>query len=384
MQKSLLTQDTSGDRQKTTPPVQASASAVLLDALYQQLHSLPSGLTAEEAHKRLSQYGPNEPTVVRHGATIQQLLVFLANPLVLILLVASIITAILGEVLNASIIILMILLSVALNFFQTFRSQRAVERLRAGVALTATVLRDGAWVELPRSALVPGDVIRLSAGDLVLADARLIETNALHVQQAALTGESMPVEKRARELDSVPSNAADAENLVFLGTSVVSGTATALITVTGRATAFGDIAARLAIRPPATEFEHGIRRFGLFIMRTVFFLVLFVLAVSLPFHRQSPLESLLFAILLAVGLTPEFLPMITTVTLAQGASHMAKQKVIVKNPGFLHVSHLHRRTASSSHSSIAAMSSGLWGMASMTPPRCMPPMLASPFRALLT
>jgi Mg2+-importing ATPase len=331
MQKSLLTQEKSGDRQKTTPPVQASASAVSLDALYQQLHSSPSGLTAEEAHKRLSQYGPNEPTVVRHGATIQQLLVFLANPLVLILLVASIITAILGEVLNASIIILMILLSVALNFFQTFRSQRAVERLRAGVALTASVLRDGAWVELPRSALVPGDVIRLSAGDLVPADARLIETNALHVQQAALTGESMPVEKRAHELDSVPSNAADAENLVFLGTSVVSGTATALIAVTGRATAFGDIAARLAIRPPTTEFEHGIRRFGLFIMRTVFFLVLFVLAVSLPFHRQSPLESLLFAISLAVGLTPEFLPMITTVTLAQGASHMAKRKVIVKN-----------------------------------------------------
>lgn len=331
MQKSILTQDRSGDRQKNTAPVQASASPVSLDALYQQLHSSPSGLTTEEARKRLSQYGPNEPTVVRRAASIQQLLVFIANPLVLILLVASIITAILGEVLNASIIILMVLLSVALNFFQTFRSQRAVERLRAGVALTSTVLRDGEWVELPRSTLVPGDVIRLSAGDLVPADARLIEANALHIQQAALTGESMPVEKRAHELDPVPSNAAEAENLVFLGTSVVTGTATALITVTGRATAFGDIAARLATRPPETEFERGIRRFGLFIMRTVVFLVLFMFVVSIPFHRQSPLESLLFAISLAVGLTPEFFPMITTVTLAQGASHMAKQKVIVKN-----------------------------------------------------
>ena len=331
MQKSILTQDRSGDRQKNAAPVQVSTSPVPLDALYQQLQSSPSGLTTEEARKRLSQYGPNEPTVVRRAASIQQLLVFITNPLVLILLVASVITAILGEVLNASIIIMMIFLSVALNFFQTFRSQRAVERLRAGVALTATVLRDGEWAELPRSALVPGDVIRLSAGDLVPADARLIETNALHVQQAALTGESMPVEKRAHELATMPSNAADADNLVFLGTSVVSGTATALITVTGRATAFGDIAARLATRPPETEFERGIRRFGLFIMRTVFFLVLFVFVVSLPFHRQSPLESLLFAISLAVGLTPEFLPMITTVTLAQGASHMAKQKVIVKN-----------------------------------------------------
>ena len=141
----------------------------------------------------------------------------------------------------------------------------------------------------------------------------------------------MPVEKRAGDLATTPSNAADAENQMFLGTSVVSGTATALITVTGHAAAFGDIAARLATRPPETEFERGIRRFGMFIMRTVFFLVLFVFAISLPFHRQSPLESLLFAISLAVGLTPEFLPMITTVTLSQGAAHMAKQKVIVKN-----------------------------------------------------
>ena len=331
MRQSLLRRDRTEDQQTTAPSSQVDVSGITLDALYQQLRSSPAGLATGEARKRLKESGPNEPTVVQRGATLRQLLVFLANPLVLILLVASIITAILGEVLNASIIIMMVFLSIALNFFQTFRSQRAVERLRAGVALTSTVLRDGVWGELPRRELVPGDVIRLSAGDLVPADARLIEANALHVQQAALTGESMPVEKRAGDLAASPSNAADAENQVFLGTSVVSGTATALITVTGRATAFGDIAARLATRPPETEFERGIRRFGMFIMRTVFFLVLFVFAISLPFHRQSPLESLLFAISLAVGLTPEFLPMITTVTLSQGASHMAKQKVIVKN-----------------------------------------------------
>nr|HET6905184.1 magnesium-translocating P-type ATPase [Ktedonobacteraceae bacterium] len=331
MRQSLLKHDQPADQHEAAASALASADALSLDALYQQLRSSPGGLTAEEARKRLIQYGANEPTAMRRGAILQQMLVFVANPLVLILLVASVITAILGEVLNASIIIMMVFLSVALNFFQTFRSQRAVERLRAGVALTSTVLRDGAWAELPRALLVPGDVIRLSAGDLVPADARLVETNALHVQQAALTGESMPVEKRACDLATAPSNAADAENRVFLGTSVVSGTATALITLTGRATSFGDIAARLATRPPETEFESGIRRFGMFIMRTVFFLVLFVFAVGLPFHRQSPLESLLFAISLAVGLTPEFLPMITTVTLAQGASHMAKHKVIVKN-----------------------------------------------------
>ena len=232
MRQSMLKHDRSADQHEATAPALASASALSLEALFQQMHSSPSGLTNEEARKRLSQYGPNEPTTVRRGATLQQMLVFVANPLVLILIVASIITAILGEVLNSSIIILMVSLSVALNFFQTFRSQRAVERLRAGVALTSTVLRDGAWVELPRAVLVPGDVIRLSAGDMVPADARLIETNALHVQQAALTGESMPVEKTDAPDSRENLSAIERSNLCFLGTSVESVSATAVIVST--------------------------------------------------------------------------------------------------------------------------------------------------------
>ena len=328
MPKTTLPQEESGDRQEVA--VQADTTPITLPRLYKQLQASEAGLTTAEARRRLGQLGPNDPTAVHRTGTLRQLLIFVANPLVVILLIASIVTATLGEVVNASIIILMVLLSIALNFFQTFRSQRAVERLRAGVALTSTVLRDGQWVELPRRELVPGDIIRLRAGDLVPADARLIEVNGLHVQQAALTGESMPVEKIAQDRPDAPQGLADATNMVFLGTSVVSGTATALITVTGRATAFGDIAVRLAARPPETEFERGIRRFGFLIMRTIFFLVLFMFVVSLPFHRQ-PLETLLFAVALAVGLTPEFLPMITTVTLAQGASKLARQKVIVKN-----------------------------------------------------
>lgn len=331
MQHSAPASQRPGNNQQHTAPVQHTASAAPLDALYHNLHSSPEGLQSEQARKRLGQYGPNEPTTVHHTAALQQLLTFLANPLVLILLTASCITAVLGETLNAFIIVLMVLLSVILNFCQTFRSQQAVAHLRAGVALTSFVLRDGIWREMPRSVLVPGDIIRLTAGDLVPADARLIEANALHVQQAALTGESMPVAKRASDSLASPANAAEAENMVFLGTSVVSGAASALITATGRATAFGEIAIRLTLRPPETAFEHGIRRFGLFIMRTVVFLVLFVFIIGFAFHRQSTFDSLLFAISLAVGLTPEFLPMITTVTLAQGASHMARQKVIVKN-----------------------------------------------------
>jgi P-type Mg2+ transporter len=224
----------------------------------------------------------------------------------------------------------MVVLSVVLNFVQTYRSHRVAERLRDVVAPTATALRDGTWREIRRRDVVPGDIVRVAAGDRVPADARLLETRDLHVQQAALTGESMPAEKGADDLEVAPRQAADARNVVFLGTSVVSGTATALVVATGPATAFGDIAARLAMRPPETEFERGSRQFALFITRTVFFLVLFVLLASALLHRAF-LESLLFAVALAVGLTPEFLPMISAVTLSRGAAHMARQKVIVKH-----------------------------------------------------
>jgi len=177
---------------------------------------------------------------------------------------------------------------------------------------------------------VPGDVIGLTAGDLVPADAWLFKVRDLHVQQAALTGESLPVEKDALDLQSLEQAKGDERHKVFLGTSVVSGTGTAQVMATGKNTSFGDIATRLATKPPETEFERGTRQFGLLIMKTTILLVLFVLLVSVVLHHNF-LESLLFAVALAVGLTPEFLPMITTVTLGQGAVHMARKKVIVKH-----------------------------------------------------
>src|SRR5579859_7602493 len=183
---------------------------------------------------------------------------------------------------------------------------------------------------MPRRLVVPGDIVRLSAGDLVPADARLLTAVDMHVQQAALTGESLPVEKEANDQPTTSGEFADAPNWVFLGTSIVSGIATALVTATGRNTAFGDIVARLARRPPETEFERGIRHFGFLILQTVLFLILFVFLIGVLFHHPL-FESVLFAVALAVGLTPEFLPMITTVTLGQGAARMAKQKVIVKH-----------------------------------------------------
>ena len=301
-----------------------------VDGLLAALQASRGGLTADDARRRLGEVGPNEPARAPRTAGLVQILLLLANPLVIILLIASAASAILGERVNASIIVLMVGLSVVLNFVQTYRSHRVAERLRDVVAPTATALRAGTWIEIRRRDLVPGDIVRVTAGDRVPADARLLETRDLHVQQAALTGESMPVEKDAGDLAAPPRQPADARNVVFLGTSVVSGTATALVVATGPATAFGDIAARLSTRPPETEFERGTRRFALLIMRTVFFLVLFVLLAGALLHHAF-LESLLFAVALAVGLTPEFLPMISAVTLSRGAAHMARQKVIVKH-----------------------------------------------------
>ena len=288
------------------------------------------GLTQAEAKRRLAQYGTNEPSVAKRTAPVLEILILLANPLAIILLLASVISAALGEFINASIIVTMVVFSVALNFIQTYRSQKAVESIRKEVAPTANVLRDGVWIETPRRQVVPGDVIRLAAGDLIPADATLLETRDLHVQQAALTGESLPVEKTATTDASGPSEKQSDLHKVFLGTSVVSGTATAVVTATGTTTVFGDIAQRLATRTPETEFERGTRRFSFLIMRTTILLVLFVLLISVLFHRAF-MESLLFAVALAVGLTPEFLPMITTITLGQGAVRMARKKVIVKH-----------------------------------------------------
>jgi Mg2+-importing ATPase len=289
----------------------------------------PAGLSTTEARLRLDNIGPNEPVSSRRTSGLVQVLLLFINPLAIILLVASAISAALGEILNASIIALMVLLSAVLNFIQTYRSQRAVERIRNQVAPTATVLRDGNWTEIPRRELVPGDVVRLTAGDLVPADACLTKVRDLHVQEAALTGESLPVEKQSLDLQTISQDTSDVHK-VFLGTSVVSGTGTALVMATGKNTVFGDIATRLATKPPETEFERGTRQFGLLIMKTTILLVLFVLLVSVVLHHDF-LESLLFAVALAVGLTPEFLPMITTVTLGRGAVHMARKKVIVKH-----------------------------------------------------
>ncbi len=300
-----------------------------LPTLLSQLESSVHGLFSVEAQRRLEQLGPNRPEAVRRSSPLLDFLRFAANLWVLILLGASLISAFIGEVLGATIIAAIVILSVIVNFVQASRSERTVKMLRESVAATATVLRDRAWSEIARSDVVRGDIVRLSAGDLIPGNARLIESRDLHVQQAALTGESLPVEKSATE--SAPAaGVSESPNLLFLGTSVVSGTTTGVVFATGFDTAFGDPARRLEEPAPETEFDRGLRRFSGLIATTVFFLVLFILAMNLSLHR-NPFEPLLFAVALAVGLTPEFLPIITTVTFAADAVRMARKQVIVKH-----------------------------------------------------
>ena len=290
-------------------------------------------LSTMEARRRLVQYGPNELVRPRRVGAVRELVRGLASPLMIILLGASVLAASVGEVTDAAIIIVTVLLGAALDAYQTTRSSAAVERLRESVIPTATAYRDGAWLEIPRRELVPGDVIHVAAGDVVPADVRLLSSRDLHVQQAALTGESLPAEKRAPPEPTQqvePTRDPNEADALFLGTSIVSGVGVATVTATAGRTTFGEIAARLREAPPPTELERGLRRFGALLAETVIFLVLFLVLVSVAL-RRDPLESLLFAVALAVGIVPEFMPMVTSITLATGATRMARSRVIVKH-----------------------------------------------------
>lgn len=297
-----------------------------------------NGLTSAEAAQRRQQYGSNRLKPPQQRAALLQFLAQFRNPLVLVLLVAIVISALTGDVTGALIIGVIVVMSVTLDFVQAYRAGRAAEKLALQVAVIATVLRDGRSCELPVIELVPGDVVLLSAGSLVPADARLLEANDFFVNQAQLTGEPYPVEKRVVQLQdgTAPVTASedwalDSVDTVFMGSSVVSGSARVLIGRTGSATALGQVAVSLADKAPPTAFELGTRRFGMLIMRLTLLLVLFTLLVNVALHRPL-LESFLFAVALAVGLTPELLPMVVSVTLTQGALRMAALKVIVKRP----------------------------------------------------
>ncbi len=303
--------------------------------LLAQLDATLAGLDTAAARTRLTRYGLNDAATDKRRPLALQFLARFRNPLIIILLIASAMSAATGDVPSFIIIAVIVLLSITLDFVQEMRAQNAVEALRRSVAVQATVRRDGHAVSVPIDQLVPGDIAELIAGDLVPADCRLLESRDLYVNQALLTGEPYPAEKLASDTASGADNPMGASNTVFAGTSVISGTAVVLVCRTGAETALGHLAVSLSEKPPATAFAVGIRRFGMLIMRFTIFMVLFVLVVNVSFHRPL-LESLMFAVALAVGLTPELLPMIVTVTLARSALQMAKRRVIVKRLSAIH------------------------------------------------
>ena len=310
-------------------------SAVPVSGLLARLDATLAGLDAASAKTRLAQYGPNDAASDKRPSLPLQFLARFRNPLVLILLAASALSAATGDVSSFVIIAVIVLLSIGLDFVQEMRAQNAVEALRQSVAVQATVRRGGRPVSLPIDRLVPGDIVEMIAGDVVPADCRLLESRDLYVNQALLTGEPYPAEKLVSDATSNVDSPTGASNAVFAGTSIISGTAVVLVCLTGKSTALGKLAVSLAEKPPATAFAIGIRKFGLLIMRFTIAMVLFVLVVNLAFHRPL-LESLMFAVALAVGLTPELLPMIVTVTLARSALQLSERRVIVKRLSAIH------------------------------------------------
>ncbi len=313
------------------------ASRLDAKALFPRVHASPDGLTRREASSRLARFGENVLPGERPVHPLRRLLRQAASPLPALLFVLAALAELTGEVRGAAVIAVMVVLSVLLSWVEEVRSGHAAERLRALVHTHVTVLRrerrndgpPGRLHDIPLSRLVPGDVVQLAAGDLIPADVRLLAAKDLFVDEASLTGESMPVEKSAEVPAAQARPALELPNIAFMGTHVVSGTATALVLATGAATYLGSIAASIESEEPPTSFDLGVRRFIWLMIRFMLVMVPLVFLIN-GLLRGSWMEAFLFAVAVAVGLTPEMLPMLVTVNLAKGALAMSRKKVIVK------------------------------------------------------
>jgi Mg2+-importing ATPase len=293
-----------------------------------RLDSSPAGLSSGEARSRLKRYGANLLKPERKKGALSLLANQFRSPIILILAFAASVSFFLHDPTDGIIILSIILVSGMLGFWQEKGAADAVAGLLSLVKVKASVLRDGNPEEIDVEELVPGDVVLLSAGSSIPADCLLLESTDLFVDEAVLTGETFPVEKKpGTALADTPLPGR--ENALFMGTHVISGQARAVVILTGRDTEFGKISDRLQLKPAETEFERGVRRFGYLLMEVTLVLVLFIFAVNVAFHRPI-LDSLLFSLALAVGLTPQLLPAIISVNLSHGARRMARSKVIVK------------------------------------------------------
>ena len=295
---------------------------------FSKLSCSQKGLDDNEAAKRLKEYGPN---TIKAGTQASAIFLFLSqfkSPVTLLLIIAALLSAALGDVTDTVIILVIVLISSFLGFWQEKGAADAVRELLKMVQLHCTVIRGGNKKEIPSEAVVPGDIIVLSAGDIIPGDSLILESQELFVDEAAFTGETYPVEKSTCVLPA-DTPLAKRKNSLFMGAHIISGKATALVIKTGKETEFGKISTVLQLRAPETDFERGIRKFGYMLMEITLLLVIIIFAVNVYLHKP-PLDSFLFSLALAVGLTPQLLPAIISVNLSTGARRMAKQQVIVK------------------------------------------------------
>jgi Mg2+-importing ATPase len=296
--------------------------------LLAKLQTTPQGVASDEARQRLAHYGSNILTPRKRSDSLALFLIQFKSPITLILLFAAGLSFFLHEQVDVLIILAIVFISGLLGFCQERGAANAIEKLLAIVQIKAMVLRDGSSIEIPVEEIVPGDVIILNGGDIIPGDCLILESKDLFVDEATLTGETYPVEKSAGVL-AKETQLGQRKNALFMGTHVVSGSTKAVVVCTGTETEFGKISERLKLRPPETEFERGVRRFGYFLMEITMLLVISIFAIN-AYMARPVLESLLFSLALAVGLTPQLLPAIISVNLAHGAKRMALQKVIVK------------------------------------------------------
>jgi P-type Mg2+ transporter len=299
------------------------------DAVLKELESRLSGWSAAEADAFIKRYGLNEIAREKHQSPLMRLLDNIKNPLVILLMSLGVLSYLTGDIRATVVIFVMVVLGVVLRFYQETRADNAAEKLKAMVNITATVVRDGKDAEVALKFLVPGDIIRLAAGDMVPADMRVLTAKDLFLNQAALTGESLPVEKKPAPASEEIQNPLDLPDICFLGSAVESGTATAVVIHTGDQTYFGSLAASIVGKRVLTSFDKGVNKFTWLMIRFIAVMVPAVFLIN-GFSRHNWLEAFLFAMAVAVGLTPEMLPMIVTVNLSNGALAMARKKVIVK------------------------------------------------------
>ncbi len=300
-----------------------------LELLLSWFRTTPKGLTGEEAQERLEEYGYNEPAKRKKRTIFVQIISKFANPLVAVLLIIGGFSIFFGEKIDAMFVIAMAIISVFLSFIQEHRAGKEAQRLSEMVRATATVYRDGVTREVKIREIVPGDVVDLYAGDMIPADLRIISCKDLFINQASLTGESFPIEKFSEPVSTKSTSIADIRNIAFMGSSVVSGTALGLVIKTGISTQFGELSRRLATIRVQTSFDRGIHKFTWLMIRFMVIMVVTIFAIN-AFLKGKPLDALMFSLAVAVGLTPEMLPMLVAMNLSKGAIEMSKKKVIVK------------------------------------------------------